>query len=113
MEKPSQSKLLHENSHMSQSTNVHSLAEKQEKSALNQNTENDEHISIPQIRTNHARHEAARELIIKFHKNRSIETKRSDIRESIERYNPNLELHAETGFKFPSIDKKNISKMGA
>ena len=79
IEKPSQSKLQHENSHMSQSTNVHSLAERPDKSALNQHAENDEHIST-QMRTNHARHEAARELIIKFHKNRSIETKRSDIR---------------------------------
>lgn len=82
IEKPSLSKLQHENSHMSQSTNVHSLAEKQEKPA--QHAESEEHNnSIPQMRTNHARHEAARELIIKFHKNRSIETKRSDIRESI------------------------------
>lgn len=72
IEKPSQSKLQHESSQMSQSTNVHTLGERPEKSALSQNAENNEQVSPHQIRTNHARHEAARELIIKFHKNRSI-----------------------------------------
>lgn len=55
------------------------------------------------MRTRHAKHEAARELILSSHKSKSIETKRSDIRESMERYKPNLEVHAETSSLFPSI----------